>query len=99
MVRKKISKKEVALAVSGTLLVLLFLCIYVWQQTESISLGYDTAELELRVKQLEKEVEVLEAEKASLLSLELVEKMAREKLQLRDPGEDQILYKDIDPRR
>lgn len=46
MVRKKFSKKEIAIGIACTLFVLLVLSFYVWHQTESVSLGYDTAEME-----------------------------------------------------
>jgi cell division protein FtsL len=99
MVRKKFRKKEVILGIGCTLLVLCILSLYVWHQTESVSLGYDTAELEHKVVQLQKEVEKLETIKSSLLSLDRVEQMAKEKLMLSEPKEAQIFYEDIDPKR
>jgi cell division protein FtsL len=96
MVRKKFKKKEVMLSIGCTLLALFILTFYVWHQTESVSLGYDTAELEQKVVQLQKEVEKLETLKSGLLSLDRVEKMAKEKLELSEPKEDQIFYEDID---
>ncbi len=99
MVRKKFNKKEIFLGIVCSLLVLFILSLYVWHQTESVSLGYDTAELEHKVVQLQKEVEKLETIKSSLLSLDRVEKMAKEKLELSEPRDDQIIYEDIDPQR
>jgi cell division protein FtsL len=75
------------------------LSLYVWHQTESVSLGYDSAELEYRVIQLEKEVEKLETLKSSLLTLDRVENIARDKLKLSEPKEEQIVYKDIEKER
>jgi cell division protein FtsL len=98
MVRKKFRKKEVILGIVCTLLVLFILSLYVWHQTESVSLGYDTAELEHKVVQLKKEVETLETIKSSLLSLDRVEQMAKEKLKLFEPEKNQIFYEDIDPK-
>ena len=95
MVRKKFSKKEILISVSCTLFALLILSMYIWHQTESVSLGYDTAELELRVAQLEKEVEKLETRKSELLALERVENIARNKLALSDPKKEQLVYEDI----
>ena len=95
MVRKKFSRKEIAIGVACTLFALLVLSLYVWHQTESVSLGYDSAELEYRVIQLEKEVEELETVKSSLLTLDRVEKIARNKLKLSEPEEEQIVYEDI----
>ena len=99
MVRKKFSKKEIALGIACTLFALLILSLYVWHQTESVSLGYDSAELEHRVIQLEKEVEKLETIKSSLLTLDRVENIAREKLKLSEPKDEQIIYEDIDKER
>jgi len=75
------------------------LSFYVWHQTESVSLGYDTAKLELRVIKLQNEVEKLETIRSSLLSLDRVERMAKEKLKLTEPKEGQVVYEDIDPKR
>jgi cell division protein FtsL len=99
MVRKKFNKKEIFLGIVCSLLVLFILSLYVWHQTESVSLGYDTAELEHKVVQLQKEVEKLETIKSSLLSLDRVEKMAKEKLELSEPRDDQIFYENIDLKR
>lgn len=96
MVRKKFSKKEIAIGIACTLFALLILSLYVWHQTESVSLGYSSAELEHRVFDLEKEVEKLEAVKSNLLRLERVEKIAREQLKFTDPKDEQIVYQDID---
>lgn len=90
MVRKKISKKKVALILSFTSVVVLILLLYIWHQAESIRLGYQIGNLEERILSLKKDVERLEAQKASLLALERVEKIAREKLELADPKESQI---------
>jgi cell division protein FtsB len=99
MVRKKFSKKEIAIGVACTLFALLILSLYVWHQTESVSLGYDSAELEQRVIQLEKEVEKLETIKSNLLVLERVENIARNKLNFTEPKDEQIVYQDIDKER
>jgi cell division protein FtsL len=99
MVRKKFSKKEILIGVSCMLLALLILSMYIWHQIESVSLGYDTAELELKVTQLETDVEKLETIKSELLALERVEKIARAKLALSDPTEEQIVYEDIKKER
>lgn len=99
MVRKKFSKKEISIGIACALFALLFLSLYVWHQTESVSLGYDSAELEHRVIQLEKEVEKLETVKSSLLTLDRVENIARDKLKLSEPKDEQIIYEDIKKER
>ena len=91
--------KEITLGIACTLFVLCILSFYVWHQTESVSLGYDTAELEQKVIQLQKEVEKLETIRSSLLSLDRVERMAREKLKLSEPKEGQVVYEDLNPGR
>ena len=99
MVRRKFGKKKITLGIACTLFVLFILSFYVWHQTESVSLGYDTAELEQKVIQLQKEVEKLETIRSSLLTLDRVERMARDKLKLSEPKEGQVIYKDFDPGR
>jgi cell division protein FtsL len=99
MVRKKFSKREIAIGIFCTLFALLILSMYIWHQTESVSLGYDTAELELRVTQLEKAVEKLETRKSELLALERVEYLARNKLALSDPKKEQLVFEDIKKER
>jgi cell division protein FtsL len=99
MVRKKFSKKEIAIGIACTLFALLILSLYVWHQLESVSLGYDSAELELRVIQLEKEVEKLETVKSNLLALDRVEKIARDELKLAEPKDEQIIFHDIDKKQ
>ena len=99
MVRKKFSKKEIVIITVCAVFALLVLSFYVWHQTESVSLGYDSAELEQHVIQLEKEVEKLETVKSSLLTLDRVENIARDELKLTEPEQDQIMYRDIDKER
>ena len=72
--------------------VIALLTFYIWHQAESIRLGYQTRELEEDISNLKKEIEQLEAEKASLLSLERVEKIARKKLKMKPPEEQQIFH-------
>jgi hypothetical protein len=57
MVRKKFSKKEIFIGIACTLFALLMLSLYVWHQTESVSLGYDSAELRDKLKLSEPEEE------------------------------------------
>lgn len=97
MVRKKFSKKGIAWGLTLFLGVVFILTFYIWHQVESIRVGYKTRELERQILQLKKEVEELEAKKSALLSLERVEKIAREDLQLVSPREDQIIYDEFDP--
>jgi cell division protein FtsL len=95
MVRKKFTKKEIALAVLCTVLIILILTFYIWHQTESVRLGYEINRLEEKVQKLQIEVEELETTKSSLLSLEKVEKIAKEKLKMTKTTEEQIVYEDF----
>ncbi len=97
MVRKKFNKREIIVGVVWTTIVLLILTFYIWNQIESIRLGYRIGKLEDDLQTLEKEVEKLEAKKSSLLSLERVEKIAKEKLKLEKPKKEQVIYDDFSP--
>ena len=92
MIRKKITKKEILIGIVSTLFIIALLTFYIWHQAETIRLGYKTGELEEDISNLKKEIEQLEAEKASLLSLERVEKIARKKLKMKPPEEQQIFH-------
>ena len=97
MVRKKFRKKEILLGFLFTILVISILTFYIWPQMESIRIGYETGELEKRINTLIKKIEILEAKKSHLLSLEKVEKIAKEELKLAKPKENQIIYDDFHP--
>ncbi len=90
MIRKKITKNEILIGIVSTLFIISLLTFYIWHQAETIRLGYKTGELEEDISNLKQEIEQLEAEKAFLLSLERVEKIARKKLKLKPPEEQQI---------
>lgn len=92
MVRKKFSKKEIALGMLAVLTVIGFLTFYIWHQAESIRLGYKTRDLEQRLQSLKKEVDTLEAKRSELLSLHRVERIATTKLTLVEPTEDQLIH-------
>ena len=97
MVRKKINKKEILLGFLITILVISILTFYIWHQMESIRIGYETGELEKRKNTLIKKIEILEATKSHLLSLEKVEQIAIEELHLAKPKNNQIVYDDFHP--
>jgi cell division protein FtsL len=94
MVRKKFRKKEIMLVVAFTVIVVFVLSFYIWHQMESVRIGYTINELKKKIKELSEEVEKLEAKKSQLLSLERVEKVAKEELDLAEPREDQIIRDD-----
>ena len=97
MVRKKYTKKEIILVVFCIIIVISILTFYIWHQIESVRIGYKIGELEEKVLNLRKEVEKLETKKSTLLSLERVEKIAKEKLNLVEPKEEQLVYDEFIP--
>ncbi|NOR53232.1 MAG: cell division protein FtsL [Candidatus Aminicenantes bacterium] len=97
MVRKKFNKKEILLGFLITIFVISILTFYIWHQMESVRIGYETGELEKRINTLIKKIEILEVKKSHLLSLEKVEKIAIEELNLAKPKENQIIYDDFHP--
>jgi len=92
MVRKKYTWKQLAVGAALIILFLGNLTFYIWYQSESIRLGYRIHELELKVEQLKEEIKELEAKKESLLSLERIDRVAREQLQLQDLKPEQIIF-------
>jgi len=97
MVRKKFPKRDVFIGAAWILIVIIILTFYIWNQIESIRLGYKIGNLEVDLENLKQEVEKLEAEKSSLLTLEKVEKTAKEKLKLQSPKREQIIYEEDKP--
>ena len=97
MVRKKHTKKEIILVVFCIIIVISILTFYIWHQMESVRIGYEIGDLEEKVLNLRKEVEKLETKKSTLLSLERVEKIAKEKLNLVEPKEEQLVYDEFIP--
>ncbi|MDD8031242.1 MAG: cell division protein FtsL [Acidobacteriota bacterium] len=92
MVRKKYTWRQLALATGVIILFLGNLTFYIWYQSESIQLGYRIHELEIKIEQLKEEIKKLEAKKESLLSLERVDRIARNQLHLQDPAPEQIIF-------
>ena len=96
MVRKKFTKKELFIGIFGILFVISLLTFYIWHQSETIRLGYKTHELQEEILAIEETIEQLEAEKASLLSLDRVEKIAKKDLRMEPPLEKQIIRKETE---
>ena len=97
MVRKKYTTKEIMLFVSCTIIVIFILTFYIWHQMESIRIGYEIGKLEEKVLTLRRQVDELQAEKSSLLSLDRVEKIAKEELNLVEPKKEQLVYDEFIP--
>lgn len=94
MVRKKLKKKDILIGVFFMLVAVAILSFYIWHQAQSFHIGIKTRELEAQVKDLKKEVAYLEAKKASLLTLERVEKIARQLLNLKEIEDERIIYRE-----
>jgi cell division protein FtsL len=97
MVRKKYTTKEIMLFICCTIIVIFILTFYIWHQMESIRIGYEIGELEEKVLNLRSEVDELETEKSSLLSLDRVERIAKEELNLTEPKKEQLVYDEFIP--
>jgi cell division protein FtsL len=95
MVRKKFTKKEITLVITCTLFIISILTFYIWHQVEAVRLGYEINRLEEKIQKLKIEVEELETTKASLLSLEKVERIAKEKLKMVKTQENRKVYEDF----
>jgi len=80
------------LFVCCTIIVIFILTFYIWHQMESIRIGYEIGKLEEKVLTLRRQVDELETEKSDLLSLDRVEKIAKEELNLVEPKKEQLVY-------
>lgn len=82
---------------SGWLLIWVVLVVFVLLFTfsslnlKNIEYGYNLQDLKKQVKQLEEEIDKLEAEKASLMSLPVIEKTVMNKLGYQYPEPHQII--------
>ena len=95
MVRRKYARKEILLAAGCALLAIGTLTFYIWQQSVLINLGYESSKLERVKARIEEDIRRLDTEKATLLALVKVERIAREELQLVMPRQDQIIYEGL----
>ncbi len=97
MVRKKYTTKEIMLFISCTIIVIFILTFYIWHQMESIRIGYEIGKLEEKVLTLRRQVGELQTKKSFLLSLDRVEKIAKEELNLVEPKKEQLVYDEFIP--
>lgn len=93
MVRRKRDRLALFLTVLIVTLAAAALTFYLWHLNEMTRIGYDTSRLEEDINRLKEDVRKLETRKAELLSLERVEKIAREKLGLTEPRPDQVRFR------
>ncbi len=92
MITKKVNKKNLGLSIFAGFIVIFFLTFYIWHQAESVKIGYKTKDLEEEIKRLRGDIEQLETHKASLLSLDRVERIAKQELGMVFPSEKQIIF-------
>lgn len=92
MARVKEKKKGIMAWLLLSLAAITILSFYIWHQAKSFQLGIEISRQEAEIAQLQKEIERLEIEKASLESLDLVERIARDRLNLHPPRPDQVFY-------
>ncbi len=83
------------LVITCTVFIIAILTFYIWHQVEAVRIGYEINRLEEKVQKLKIEVEELETTKASLLSLEKVERIAKEKLKMVKTEDSQKVYEDF----
>jgi len=93
MVRRKKSRAAFLLSLLAVTVAAAALTFYLWHLNEMTRLGYDTARVEEEIAALKEDVRRLETRKAELLSLERVERIAREQLGLTDPRPGQVLFR------
>mgnify|MGYP001067814203 FL=1 len=94
MVRRKLGRRDILLVAAGGVLTISFLTFYLWHSTENVRWGYAIGQAEDEVRSLRSEIRILETRKAARLAPAVVDRIAREKLGLRDPREDQIIVED-----
>ncbi len=65
---------------------------FVWSRLQLVNLQYDISRLENRLRDVRSEVRCLHLEAASLRSPDRIEKVARQRLGLRNPSPQQVIY-------
>jgi cell division protein FtsL len=96
MVRRKWSLKGIALGAALGAAAIGILTFYVWYQTESVKLGLDIARCDQRIRDLEVAIEALKLRRAELIDPGRVESIAREKLGLVDPADEDVIFRKLD---
>ena len=99
MVRHRWSLRGIALGAALAVAGIGILTFYVWYQTESVKLGLEIGRSEKKIRELEESIEALKMCKAGLLDPGRVESIAREKLGLIEPVDDDIIYREQDDPR
>ncbi|HSQ79214.1 MAG TPA: hypothetical protein VLN41_01340 [Candidatus Bathyarchaeia archaeon] len=95
MVRRKWTLKGIALGAGLAAATIGILTFYVWYQTESVKLGLDIGRCDRRIRGLEGSIEALMLQRSTLLDPVRVEGIAREKLGLVDPPQEDITFRKL----
>ncbi len=99
MVRRKLSLKGIAFGAALAVAAIGILTFYVWYQTESVRLGLEIGRSDRRIRELEESIEALKLRRAELLDPGRVERIARDKLGLVEPVDDDLIYRKRDDPR
>ncbi len=67
-----------------------FLCV--WQQARIINLGYEISQVKKQEEILINQNRSLELEQAKLIKNQNIERLAKDKFNLREPKEDQLVF-------
>ena len=97
MIRRKWSAREIALGSAFLAVILGLLTFYIWYQTEAIRLGKAIESDRDEISVLREEIKKLEIHKAQLLDPAAVDRIARDRLGLREAAPDEIFYQDSLP--
>ncbi len=79
------------------MILLLSILFYVWQRNEMIRFGYETKQLRKAYEEQLEERRRLLLQRASLESLDRIDRIARSRLDLVPPVEDQVFLLEINP--
>jgi len=93
MVRRKWNLKGIAFGAALGVAAIGILTFYVWYQTESVKLGLDIDGSDRKIIELQEKIEALKLRRAELLDPARVEGIARDKLGLVEPLDDDIVYR------
>ena len=73
-------------------LLVIMLLVYVWQYIRMVEIQMSIKEIDLEMRSISERLEVLGFEKARLSRLERIDFAAQERLDMRAPGKDDIVY-------
>ncbi len=94
MIRRKWSAREIALGSAVLAIILALLTFYIWYQTEAIRLGKDIERDRDEIATLREEIKKLEIRRAELLDPAVVDRIARDRLGLREASPDEVFHQD-----